>query len=387
MQVKQKNFVSAVCIATTLCAQFAAGENNPLPEKDSKMNEIAPQIAWTPEGKPENYNGWMNGYARGLELILRKQGHETNFDMIMGDLGLAFIMQGEENTKNRINGAVDVGWWPLEPVAIIRLNFLQSVAGHEIIDLKLSADEVKSGGKSAYYEKLHPAIKSSIEKQIPCLARIGSAEYLITGFDTHDEFPLIGMCPNEKSGNERIYRIEEPLPPYVVLTLGSKVEKLDRRTADKEALRFAVALHNDEVIGPESTFAGKWQLRRTEEYGKSWRTGKKSIDALIACLSENENFGKPFWYANVKKHLVRNRESAINYLKHMQERYTGEAAAHLSNAASQYAAVIEKGRQINTSKEVINSNQGRVEIVSLLNDIKGLEGEAIAEIEQALKAM
>ena len=58
--------------------------------------------------------------------------------------------------------------------------------------------------------------------------RIGSSEYIVTGYDDK-EYPLIGMCPNEKVGEEKIYRIEEPMPPYVCLAIGEAIPAIDRK--------------------------------------------------------------------------------------------------------------------------------------------------------------
>jgi len=89
------------------------------------MSALKPQLAWIPAGKPQWHSGWIKGYARGLDLILN-------------DIGQAFIMQGEENSINVRDGAVDVGWWPLEPLGIIRLNFLEKTVGLAPINSGLS---------------------------------------------------------------------------------------------------------------------------------------------------------------------------------------------------------------------------------------------------------
>ena len=241
------------------------------------MSELKPQLDWIPAGKPQWHSGWMTGYARGLELILSYLGHDIDYDTMMGDMGQAFIMQGEENSINLFEGAVDVGWWPLEPLGFIRLNFLEKTVGREIRDAKLPMSEIGKDPIKSYEKWFEPMIRSSLRDNKPCLARVGSAWYIITGYDD-EASPLIGMCPNEEEGEEKIYRIEdEPMPPYASLAVGEAISTIDRKKADLEALNFAVSLHRDQVLGTDVAYAGEYALRRADEYGKYWRTGLKSF--------------------------------------------------------------------------------------------------------------
>ncbi len=98
---------------------------------------------WIPEGQEDN-----NSCARGLATVLRFLGHEVDYDTIMGDSGQAFILQGEEDSANLHDGAVDVGWWPLEPVGMtIRLGFLERAVGRELRDALPSHE---AGGYDSY---------------------------------------------------------------------------------------------------------------------------------------------------------------------------------------------------------------------------------------------
>ena len=348
------------------------------------MSELRPQLDWIPSGKPEWHTGWMNGYARGMDLVLNTLGHDVDYETIMGDMGLAFIMQGEENSINRFDGAVDVGWWPLEPLGIIRLNFLERTVGRVIRDAKLP-----SGGKhpaSAYKQWLEPMVISSVGDGTPCLIRVGSAWYIITGYDDQ-ESPLIGMCPNEEEGNERIYRIEEPMPPYAALAIGEAVPAMDRTQADMKALDFAIALHRDQVLGPEAGYSGAYHLRRGDEYGKYWRTGLKSFSSWITCLEDMEHLGQHFWHGNVTGHLKWNRTTAVRYLGAMQKRHTKPVADHLGNAIEKYEAVVGEVEQVDTSRDAITSLQGREELISRIRGIAGLESQAVDALEEAAKAM
>ena len=50
-------------------AEYASAEStNP---KGAGMGEPKAQLDWVPAGKPEWHSGWMNGYARGLDLMLQ----------------------------------------------------------------------------------------------------------------------------------------------------------------------------------------------------------------------------------------------------------------------------------------------------------------------------
>ena len=349
------------------------------------ISELKPQLDWIPTGKPNWHSGWMNGYARGLQLVLNHLGHDVDYETIMGDMGLAFIVQGEENSINVFEGAVDVGWWPLEPLGMIRLNFLEKTVGWEIQDIKLPRFEPKKKPVNTYKQWFEPMVISSVEKGKPCLVRVGSAWYIVTGYDD-EESPLIGMCPNEEEGKEKIYRIEEPMPPYASLAIGEATPAMDRMKADFEALKFAVALHRDKVLGTDAQYPGESPLRRADEFGKYWRTGLKSFSSWITCLQDTEHFGQPFWHSNVVGHLYWNRRTAVRYLKAMQKRHSEPIATHLENAIEKYQAVIGELNQVDVGGEAISSVEGREKLIESIQEIANLESQAVAELEKAEKA-
>ena len=349
------------------------------------MSELKPQLDWIPVGKPEWHSGWINGYARGLDLILNYLGDDADYVTIMGDIGLAFIVQGEENSINLFEGAVDVGWWPLEPLGIIRLNFLEKTVGREIQDIKLPWSETKYEPVSTYKQWFEPTVISSVKNSKPCLVRVGSAWYIVIGYDD-EELPLIGMCPNAEKGKEKIYRIEEPMPPYAALAVGEAVPTIDRTKADFEALKFAVALHRDQILGTNAEYPGEYPLRRADEFGQYWRTGLKSFSSWIACLEDTEHLGQPFWHSNVVGHLYWNRSTAVRYLKAMQKRHSKTIAAHLENAVQKYQAVIGELDKVDTSAEALLSVQGRGKLISSVKKISNLESQAVTELEKTVKA-
>ena len=68
-------------------------------------------------------------------MVLEHSGAESDYDTIMGDTGQAFIIQSEEGGP-LIDGAVDVGWWPMAAWGLkLRLEFLGRTVGREVREL------------------------------------------------------------------------------------------------------------------------------------------------------------------------------------------------------------------------------------------------------------
>ena len=93
-----------------------------------------------------------------------------------------------------------------------------------------------------------------------------------------------------------------------MLASGERTPKIDRASADVKALRYAVALHRDEVLGPavESDVYGV----RGAGYGEHRRTGVKSYAAWVKALEDTDNLGEARWHSSVVRHLRINRRSA-----------------------------------------------------------------------------
>lgn len=127
----------AVMLSTTLInAQEACDMAYPAEAK----------LDWTPGG-----GGDGSSCARGLQIALGYLGHSVNYDTIMGDSGLTFIAQGEEESSNLIDGAVDVGWWPLDPWGMnIRLNFLEQTVGRRLNSIPWDEDSYKADAAAHY---------------------------------------------------------------------------------------------------------------------------------------------------------------------------------------------------------------------------------------------
>ena len=89
-----------LCVSTTF---LSASLINAQEARDIAYPAEA-KLDWVPVGTQ-----WVSGYACGLQMALGYLGHSVDYDTIMGDSGLAFIAQGEEDSTNLYDGAVDVG--------------------------------------------------------------------------------------------------------------------------------------------------------------------------------------------------------------------------------------------------------------------------------------
>jgi len=91
----------SVCLCTLAVILSATLIN--AQEGPDKAYPAEAKLDWIPAGSE-----WTVGYARGLQTVLGYLGHSVDYDTIMGDSGLAFIAQGEEDSTNLHDGAVDV---------------------------------------------------------------------------------------------------------------------------------------------------------------------------------------------------------------------------------------------------------------------------------------
>jgi hypothetical protein len=340
-----------------------------------KLEKSLKYLDWVPVTRGEGHR-----LARGLETILDYVGEGTDYDTIMGDSGQAFIIQGEEDSVNLIDGAVDVGWWPLHPLTLIRLDFLERTVGRELLDVYpvIWGEEDLPG---LYLQWFKPMVESSIAENRPCLVWMctPTSWFIITGCDEGVP-PLFGECSVE--GEARIERIEGW--PSVLIAPGEPVQRIDREEADLEALKYAIALHHDQVLGANVAYSGAYPLRDAEKFSKYWRTGLKSFAAWIQCLQDMERPGQHFWHSNVLLHLYISRMSAIRYLEAMGKRHPQAVADYLGNAIQQYEAVIEVLRHVDWSAEAMSSVKGRDAFVAHVENIVDLERQAVAALEKAV---
>ena len=355
------------------------------PDQDPQdlIGPISPQIIWTPPGKPLWHKGWMNGHIRGIELILNYLSIEVDYDTLMGDSGQAFIMQGEEGSQNLIRGKVDIGWWPLELLSFARLNFVEDTTGIEIIDLIADIEEYKNHPQDLYENEFHTIILDCLSKNRPCIAaRIDNADFILTGCDD-ERYPLIGACTNSLPEEIIIDRIKAPVPPYGLITFGEEKEKMERVEADKAALEFAIALHQDETF---SSYSNKYSLRHIDRFQSTWRTGKLSFKSWMNELADN-NPGDNYWHGNVKSFLINNRNSALRYLKKMNERHDNEVSSQIDEAIKYYRQVVEIAEFIDTSDQSFYTITGRTGIIERIEMILKTETSAIESLQEAVRLL
>jgi len=372
--------IATMCVAGSTGAETAT--TNAQAEAGATQAATARLAEWIPEGHEDN-----NSCARGLATVLEFLGHDVDYDTIMGDSGQAFIIQGEEDSTNIHDGAVDVGWWPLEPVGMsIRLSFLERAVGRELHDVLPSH---AAGGydsyradPAAYYGKwLAPTVAASLSDGVPCIVQHGTW-FVVTAQDDGAP-PVTGAwaCGAERE----IVRLDDGYP-YNAVAPGAAVERLDRREADAEALRYAVALHRDTVLGPDAADVGAYALRH-REYDINWRTGIRSYAAWIEELEDTENLGQARWHSNVVYQLGINRRSAVRYLRAMAERNQGEVADHVESAAKRYEGVLEVLTRADTSRDAMASKDGRNALVGVIEEIVQLEGAAATDMDRAASAI
>jgi hypothetical protein len=374
---RMRRQIIAVCLCVLAVILSAALIN--AEEVPDKAYPSEAKLPWIPVGSE-----WTAGYARGLQIALQYLGHSVDYDTIMGDSGIAFIAQGEEDSTNLFDGAVDVGWWPLDPFGMnIRLNFLEQTVGRRLSYIPADNDSHKADAAAHYAQRFAPAVKQSIAQGRPCLARTG-CWFVVSGYD-QEELALLGNCTLVDV--KELIRIFQQ--PTALLVLGEPSETMDRKQADLAALRYAVALHRDQVLAATDARAtAEWAspLRDREAVGKQWLTGLNTFAAWAKCLRDTEHLGQAQWHANMVRHLLLNRGSAVRYLKTMADRHPEDVAVDLNSAAARYQEVLAALGKADTTGEAISSPSGREALAKLAEQVAVLESQAIQEIEKALAA-
>jgi hypothetical protein len=303
-----------------------------------------------------------NAFARGLEVLLAQLGTTADYDTLMGDLGLAFITQASDQAP-RYGGALDVGWWPLDPsCSPTYLDFAGQSVGRRFDTWNGLATwrPVKGAAGDAISQV---RVAHALASGRPVLANHDFWK-VVTGYDQAGQ-PLLGFCPcTGKSDAERL-----PGPAWAFVTAAEPVPVLDRRQADLEALRHAVALGRDEVTMPGG-----------------YVTGQKAYALWAATLRDTEHLGEARWHANMVLHLSINRPSAPVYLAQMATRHPEPVAGHLRAAADLYREVLGRLAVADTSEAAMRSGPGREALARLVEDIAARESRAVAELEAAFRS-
>ena len=303
-----------------------------------------------------------NWFARGLEVLLAHAGTPVDYDTLMGDLGLAFVLQASDQAP-RYGGALDVGWWPLEPAcALTYLDFVSRAVGRRIESVNL-APASDADLPRLFREKVLPRAEAALKSGTPFLADHDFWK-VVTGCDG-GEPPLLGFCPCAKNiGLERFQSYA-----WAFAFLGETAPTLGRRAVDQEALLHAVALGRDQAAMPGG-----------------YVTGQKAFALWAQTLRDSDHLGEARWHWNTVGHLTFNRTSAVAYLHAMAARQPA-AAPHLKAAAVCYQQTLARLKEADLSEAALMSAAGRERLAARVGEIARGEADAVGELEKAVAAM
>jgi len=310
-------------------------------------------------------------YAAAFCMLFTYLGSHVDYQTVLGDSGLAFILQADAFHKP--HGAnvnqLDIGWWPLDPWgAQLRLPFLGKVYGISQEVLPTFFDEYREDPVRHYHTYHENAIIDSILAGHPVIGTIdGYDVHLIVGYDSGNP-PLLGQLSClDRLDVQRLGHF-----PFIVFVPGEPNPRIDRHEADKQALAFAVALGRDEVD-------------LTHLPGKS--SGKCSWALWLAQLADEELCGPHFYHANVLGQLCHRRPDAAGYLRAMSARTAAPACDRLRGAEDLYDQVTATLLRAEVNEAVFRTVDGRRRLIDIIQTASECETRAIDEIEEAIQRM
>ena len=369
--------LATACVATTAlmsCVAASLGQSTNVRRDGDRV--------WI-EGVPQGESKRGDPFGQSLSLALTYAGQPTDYETAMGDSGMAFIMQaskvaplyGPDGKKvgdapkdlGKVVGRRDVGWWPLaSECAPTYVEFVGRAAGRKLRVLG-SGDYPGPEGLVARYKTMHGELVASIEQGRPVVVSgrcpCGGCFWSVAvGYDKGDP-ALWSLCPLGGS-NTKAKRMDNY--PVVAFVLGDKVEKMDRRLADREALRHAVALARDQVKMPND-----------------YLTGKGAYALWASELRQSDPPGEARWHANVVGNLSVRRRAAIAYLEAMSRRHDEPTRAFLLGAVEGYTEALDVLKTADTSRKAMTSADGREALAGLAERLASIEAEAASQLEQA----
>ena len=326
--------------------------------------------------------GNSNRYARGFALTLAHAGARADYETIMGDTGLAFLLQADEHVTplgKPVRG-VDIGWWPLAWWgALLRLDFLGETVGRRLVRLPVEESLRRSDPARHFRERFHAPIEEALRAGRLALG-FSDHCWLITGLDD-GEPPVLGQ---RSVSNER-ERLRPRDYPDEVIVVGEECARLPRERADVEALRFAVALGREEAEDRLQAIPRcSGQPANLPPGGRY--TGRQAFALWARLLRDPELWGEHFYHANVVFHLKINRQSAAPYLRAMAARQPAAVGAHLEAAAALYEQARERLSLADTGKETLHSPEGREALAGLVEEVGAIESDACDRLAEALAA-
>ncbi len=369
-------------------AQFALAMDYGFESWDALKKQVAQASGEAPEDEPgpgavllENPppgKGNSNRVARGLAMALAHAGAAYDYDTLMGDSGLAFILQADSSVTpwGTPVKQIDIGWWPLDWWgALLRLDFVGRAAGRSLRYLTINSAEFRPDPKGCYQRHLHATVVETLRRGLLPLAMLDFC-WAVTACDDGDP-PLLG-ARTVFDGRE-LRRL--PRYPCTLIVPGDPLPPMPREEADPEAIRYAVGLMRDEV--PVHA-PGCPQQETARAAGRS--SGRKSFALWARLLRDPDGWGAHFYHANVVMHLRLNRHSAPPYLRAMADRRPG-AADPLRRAAEIFEQELAALRTAHTRKETLSLPEGRETLARLIEQLAALEANAIPELERAAAAL
>ncbi len=310
-----------------------------------------------------------NRLAAAYSMALSYLGTSADYATVLGDSGLAFILQADALHKpyNTSINQLDIGWWPLDPWgAMLRLEFLGQAFGIPMRQLPREMLEYMAA-PDLHYRKYHEAeVAASLRAGRPAVA-MARDTYVVFGGDSGNP-PLLGQLACTEAADIR--RLENF--PFEIVVFGEPGRPMDRRRADVEALGFAVRLGRDEV--DLSHLPGK-------------SSGRRSWELWLDQLGDAELCGPHFYHANVLGHLKTNRRGAAVYLREMSTRHLPPVSDSLVGAASEYDLVVAKLQQVNASEDALSTPAGRQELIAQIREVMQFETAALDQMAEAARAM
>lgn len=338
-------------------------------QEDSNCESDARPGAFVLDGVPAGRANTLR-FAQACQMSLEYCGGDCDYTTIMGDSGLAFILQADSKHTpwGKPVDQLDIGWWPLDMWgALLRLDFVGKVAGVELRALQCVTEyEYNADAAATYRQYFQTPVLESLQAGRPPIAVVVDV-WVVTGYDDGDP-PLLG----QKSCSDIRQRKRMDKYPWRVIIPGQSIQPMNRAKADFAALEFAVALGRDELPA---------------DVPAQMSSGQKSFTLWTSLLRDPQRWGAHFYHANVVGHLRLNRQSAGAYLRTMAERHSQTVASHLLAAAAIYDDVITELNKADISKEVMASVNGRETLAKQVEQIAKLEVKAVKHLEITLKIL
>ncbi|KKL92747.1 hypothetical protein LCGC14_1881590 [marine sediment metagenome] len=369
------------CVAATVLIACMAAHSAQAPATQDKDGPV-----WI-DGSPRDKSQQVDPFSQSLAAILTSAGHPTRWETVMGDSGMAFVMQASEvaplygpdgkkvgvapKDLGKVVGRRDVGWWPLasecEPTYV---EFVGRAAGRELRVLG-AADYRGPEDLKARYKKMHGDLVASIKGGRPIAVRgrcqCGGCFWSVAvGYDGGDP-ALWSLCPLAGPGKQAK---RMPHHPGFAVVVGDKIKPMDRRLADRAALQHAVALARDEVKMPND-----------------YRTGQRAYALWASELRQLDPPGQARWHANVIYNLGGRRRAAVTYLEGMSRRHDGATRSHLLGAVKLYREVLGVLKTADAGREALTSAKGREALAKLAERLAEIEAKAAAKLEKAAAAI